>query len=246
MPPDTHIETLNADAERQPEAPKETGPTPEALGLAAADLGRRLVWLPGSHSSRFFSERYRALGRAIRPVLRHFHGPPPKNTVGDDFRWLNDNLRLLHADLRSTKEGFKLVRKLPHVRTPDGAIAPRVVALAAGFLATCGYDFSENSLVNYVQAFQQSTVLRMIELWALVPALKLVLLEEIAARGSKVASDPTGSYGAGVCVRSLRDIGHISWKNVLEPMVLFDRVLRQDPAGAYAGTGFLKRGFFPP
>ena len=34
------------------------------------------------------------------------------------------------------KEGFKLVRKLPHVRTPDGAIAPRVVALAAGYLAT--------------------------------------------------------------------------------------------------------------
>jgi len=244
MPPDTHIEMLNAEAERQPEPSKETGPNLEALSLAAADLGRRLVWLPGTHSSRFFSERYRALGRAIRPVLRHFHGPPPKNTVGDDFRWLNDNLRLLHGDLRSTKEGFKRVRKLPHVRTPDGAVAPRVVALAAGFLATSGYDFSESSLVAYVQAFQQSTVLRMIELWALVPALKLVLLEEIAARGSKVAEDPEGSYGAGVCVRSLRDIGHISWKSVLEPMVLFDRVLRQDPAGAYARMDFESRDLY--
>jgi len=244
MPPDTHIEMLNAEAERQPEPSKETGPNLEALSLAAADLGRRLVWLPGTHSSRFFSERYRALSRAIRPVLRHFHGPPPKNSVGDDFRWLNDNLRLLHGDLRSTKEGFKRVRKLPHVRTPDGAVAPRVVALAAGFLATCGYDFSESALVAYVQAFQQSTVLRMIELWALVPALKLVLLEEIAARGSKVAQDSEGSYGAGVCVRSLRDIGHISWKSVVEPMVLFDRVLRQDPAGAYARMDFESRDLY--
>ena len=84
----------------------------------------------------------------------------------------------------------------------------------------------------------------MIELWALVPALKLVLLEEIAARGSKVASDAGGSYGAGVCVRSLRDIGHISWKNVLEPMVLFDRVLRQDPAGAYARMDFDSRDLY--
>ena len=142
------------------------------------------------------------------------------------------------------KEGFKLVRKLPHVRTPDGAVAPRVVALAAGFLAARGYDFSESSLVTYVQAFQQSTVLRMVELWALVPALKLVLLEEIAARGSKVAADVGGSYGAGVCVRSLRDIGHISWKNVLEPMVLFDRVLRQDPAGAYARMDFDSRDLY--
>ncbi len=76
-------------------------------------------------------------------MLRDFHGPPPKSAVGDDSRWLNDNLRLLHADLRGTKEGFKLVRKLPHVRTPDGAVTPRMVALAAGYLATRGYDFSE-------------------------------------------------------------------------------------------------------
>ena len=61
MPPDTHIEMLSAEAERQPEPPKEAGPNLEALGAAAADLGRRLVWLPGTHSSRFFSERYRAL-----------------------------------------------------------------------------------------------------------------------------------------------------------------------------------------
>src|SRR6202795_1510167 len=206
MPPDTHIEMLNAEAERQPEPSKETGPNLEALSLAAADLGRRLVWLPGTRSSRFFSERSRALGRAIKPVLRHFHGPPPKNAVGDDFRWLNDNLRLLHGDLRSTREGFKLVRKLPHVRTPDGAVAPRVVALAAGYLAATGYEFSEKTLNGYVQAFQQSTPLRLHELWALVPALKLVLLEEIAARGSKLTADPEGSYGVGVCVRSLRDI----------------------------------------
>ena len=238
MPPDTHIEMLNAEAERLPEPPKEAGPNLEALGAAAADLGRRLVWLPGTHSARFFSERYRALRRAIRPVLRAFQGSVPTTVVGDDFRWLNDNLRLVHADLRGTKDGFKLVRKLPHVRTPDGAIAPRVVALAAGYLATTSYEFSVNSLNAYVQAFQQSTVLRMVELWALVPALKLVLLEEIAARGSKVAADPAGSYGAGICVRSLRDIGQTSWKEVLEPLVLFDRILRQDPAGAYAAHGF--------
>ena len=164
--------------------------------------------------------------------------------MGDDFRWLNDNLRLVHADLRGTKDGFKLVRKLPHVRTPDGAIAPRVVALAAGYLATTSYEFSVNSLNAYVQAFQQSTVLRMVELWALVPALKLVLLEEIAARGSKVAADPAGSYGAGVCVRSLRDIGQTSWKEVIEPLVLFDRILRQDPAGAYARMDFESRDLY--
>ncbi len=244
MPPDTHIETLGADADRQPELPKEPGPNLEALSSAAADLGRRLVWLPDTRSPRSFFERYRALTRAIRPVLRAFHRPAPKETVGDDFRWLNDNLRLVHSDLRGTKDGFKLVRKLPHVRTPDGATAPRVVALAAGYLSTSGYDFTQSGLVAYVQAFQQNTPLRVVELWALVPALKLVLLEEIAARGSKVPDDPGGSYGVGICVRSLRDIGHTSWKELLEPMVLFDRILRQDPAGAYGRMDFDSRDLY--
>jgi hypothetical protein len=244
MPQDTHIDMLNAEAERLPEPPLEAEPDLTALGVAAADLGRRLVWLPGTHSSRYFSERYNALRRALKPVLATFRGPLPKKPVGDDFRWVFDNLRLLHSDLRGMKEGFKLVRKIPHVRTPDGAVAPRVVALAAGYLAATGYEFSEKTLNGYVQAFQQSTPLRLHELWALVPALKLVLLEEIAARGSKLTADPEGSYGVGVCVRSLRDISQAGWKDVLEPFILFDRILREDPAGAYPRMDFESRDLY--
>ncbi len=244
MPPDTHIEMLAADAERLPELPKETAADLDALGAAAADLGRRLVWLPGTHSYRFFSERHRALRQALKSVLTAFRGPLPKKPIGDDFRWLYDNLRLLHSDLRGLKEGFKLVRKLPHVRTPDGAVTPRVLALAAGFLPATGYEFSERSLNGYVQAFQQSTTLKLHELWALVPALKLVLLEEIAARGSKVVADPESSYGVGVCVRSLREISQTGWKEVLEPLILFDRVLREDPAGAYPRMDFESRDLY--
>src|SRR5438552_9238297 len=143
MPQDTRIEMLNSDAERTPEPPIEAGPDLDALAAAAADLGRRLVWLPGTHTARHFSERNNALRAALRPVLASFRGPLPKRPVGDDYRWVYDNLRLLHSDLRGMKEGFKLVRKIPHVRTPDGAITPRVIALAAGYLAAAGYDFSE-------------------------------------------------------------------------------------------------------
>ena len=156
MPPDTHIEMLSADAERLPEPPKEAAPDLDALGAAAADLGRRLVWLPGTHPSRFFSERHRALRRALRQVLTAFRGPLPKKPIGDDFRWLYDNLRLLHSDLRSLKEGFSLVRKLPHVRTPDGAITPRVLALAAGFLAAVGYEFRQESLSGMCRPFRRT------------------------------------------------------------------------------------------
>jgi hypothetical protein len=102
MPPDTHIEMLSADAERLPELPQEAAPDLGALGAAAADLGRRLVWLPGTRSSRFFSERHRALRQALKPVFATFRAPLPKKPAGDDFRWLYDNLRLVHSDLRGT------------------------------------------------------------------------------------------------------------------------------------------------
>ena len=88
---------------------------------------------------------------------------------------------------------------------PTAALAPRVAAVAAGFLAATGYEFSESSFSSYVQAFQQGTVLKMVELWALVPALKLVLLEEIAARGSKVIADPGGLvWSRRLCTQSPR------------------------------------------
>ena len=65
-----------------PEPPKEAGPNLEALGAAAADLGRRLVWLPGTRSSRFFSERYRAL------TPRHQTGPAGFSwSAAEERRW---------------------------------------------------------------------------------------------------------------------------------------------------------------
>ena len=244
MPQDTHIEMLSADAERVPEMPKEAAPDLEALNAAAADLGRRLVWLPETRTASYFLDRYGALRRALKPVLAAFRGALPKKPVGDDFRWVYDNLRLLHSDLRSVKEGFKRVRRLPHVRTPDGAITPRVVAVAAGYLAASGYEFNDRSLSGYIRAFQQSSALRLHELWALVPALKLVLLEEVVARGSKVTADHEGSYGVGVCVRSLREISQTGWKDVLESLIVFDRVLREDPADAYPRMDFESRDLY--
>jgi len=50
----------------------------------------------------------------------------------------------------------------------------------------------------------------------LVPVLKLILLEQVVARGKYVLKDPRdGSHGAGICMRSLRDIGQTTWKDVL-------------------------------
>ena len=52
------------------------------------------------------------------------------------------------------------------------------------------------SFSAYVLAFQKITVLKMAELWMLIPAMKLVLLEQVAARGHRLAE---GSIRFGEC-----------------------------------------------
>jgi hypothetical protein len=157
---------------------------------------------------------------------------------------LHDNIRLLEAESEDIREAFKVPHKLPHVRAHHGVVIPRIAAVAEDFLDAAAYQFTEPDFAAYIQAFQGITVLKMEELWTLVSVLKLVLLEQIAARSGRLIKDPTGSFAVDVLVRSLRDVGQASWKQVIEPLILFDHILREDPAGAYPRMDFESRALY--
>jgi cyclic beta-1,2-glucan synthetase len=239
MPESAHLELASANA-GGPRPRREMAPDMEALRASAAELAHDLAWLPGQPSSRPFRNRCRNLSHALKPLLIALESPPPR-TISNDFRWLYDNARLLEAEQEDVRETFEVPHNAPHVRAPDGTVVPRIGALAEDFLAASGHQFGEPSFAAYIRAFQEVTVLKMVELWTLVPVLKLVLLERIAANGGHLLKDPTGSYGIDLLVRSLRDIAQTSWKDVIEPLILFDRVLREDPAGAYPQMDFDSR-----
>jgi cyclic beta-1,2-glucan synthetase len=240
MPQDTQLEMHNPQAEH-PVTGVETGSNDRALRASATLLAQNLSWVPSESRSQVFLARCRELSKALGPVLRALDTPLPGAAISDDSRWLYDNVHLIVSELDGAAETFKLRRKIPHVRTQSGTIAPRIGSLAEAFFSATAYRFSRETFVSYLEAFQQQTVLKMKELWALIPTLKLVLLEEIAGRGAKVIANPSGSYDVGVCIRSLRDVSQVLWKDVLEPLILFDAVLRQDPAGAYPRMDFDSR-----
>lgn len=243
MPQDTHLET---DQETAHPSGSLREPAMESSRLRADALGlaKRLAWSPGTRSSPYFSRRCTALAREMRPVLASLHGPRPKTEVSDDFCWLHDNVRLFYTELNEATHAFKRLKKLPHVRTPQGKIVPRIAAIADGFLNTAEHRFTTQAFADYVDAYQNETVLNVKELWALIPALKIVLLEQIAVRGSQVLHEVSSSRGIGVCVKSLRDVAQSSWKDVIEPLIRFDRMLRNDPAGAYAEMDYESREFY--
>src|ERR1700722_8380296 len=202
MPQSAHLDLGNVEAEGPRPFSNEIEPNMRELSCRAQELARNLAWLPGQHTSRPLWNRYRKLARVLEPLLRKLEAPAPK-TVSEDFRWLYDNLRLIETELEDAREAFKRPKKLPHVRTQNDTVIPRVAAIADDLLAAAEYRFEQPGFTAYVQAFQEATALKMVELWTLVSMLKLCLLEQIAARGRRQLQDPAGSCGLEVLIRSL-------------------------------------------
>jgi cyclic beta-1,2-glucan synthetase len=244
MPQNTHLEMIGSDSQRLPEL------TPgvenlELLRAKARELATRLQTIPAPTSSHIFAERCKAVSAEFKPLLAALDSPPAETTGSDDLRWLYENVRLLHAELEITAGDLKRLTKVPQVRTADGEIVARISIIAEVFLAVTAYQFDEQKLTSFIKAFQETTVLELRELWALATTLKLLVLERIADLSFHfVHGRRTEAPGVGHCVRSLREIAQTTWKEVLDPLILFDRVLREDPAGCYAHMDFESRDLY--
>jgi cyclic beta-1,2-glucan synthetase len=238
-----HLELASVEADGLGPATREMEPDTKAVCLSAAQLAGNLAWVPGQRESHYFRDRCRILSHAFKPLLAALESPLA-TTPPDDLRLVRENVLLLESELQDTCEVLKGVLKTPHVHTPSGAVVPRIAALAEDYLAAAAYQFREASFTDYIQAFQEITVLDMSELWTLVPVLTLVLLEQIAERGHALLQDPSGSYGIQELICSLRGIRQTSWKVLIEPLILFDHILRQDPAGAYSRMDYESRDLY--
>ena len=244
MPQNTHIEMAEAGAAHAQEAQRQAATDFPALCKNAEEVSRRLAWNPSVHASGFFSTRWKVMAASLRPVLEKVERRSRKLPESDDLRWLRENLLLLWAEFWNTRNAFKKLRRLPHVLTPRGTTIPRAAAVTEAYLYAAEFNFTEASFTAYLSAFQESTTLKLRELWSLVPAMELALLEQIVARTRNVFDEMQPSQSIGVCVRSLIELNQLQWKEVLEAQIVFDRTLRQDPAGAYSRMDFESRNFY--
>ena len=243
MPENTHIETIENVAERVPEGASEAGASLDQVRRNAEEVSKLLAWNPSVHTSHFYSARWNAMAAVLRPALEEVNDTPRKPSEPDDLRWLRENAVLLWAELWNTRNAFKLLSRLPHVRTPSGSTIPRAAAVAEAYLHAVEFEFGEASFLAYLDAFQKTTVLKFRELWTLPPSMELVLLEQIAIRARKFL-DTSEPASVGICIRSLRELNQLHWKDVLEQQITFDLLLQQDPAGAYPKMDFDSRNLY--
>jgi cyclic beta-1,2-glucan synthetase len=233
--------TTEAEEFRLPPGDKE--PETQNLRSSAAQLAGSLTWVPGKRDSSVWGDRCRTLSSVFRPLFGAVESESAKNLSGD-FRLFHQAAFLLEAELKDICGNPQPPAYLPQVRRRSGEIVPRIVAIAEDYLASAAYQFNEAGFTVYVQAFQETEALKMAELWSLIPVLKLVLLEKIGESGRHLLQDPAGSYSIRNEVRSLQDIKQTTWKAVIEPLILFDQVLRQDPAGAYSRMDYESRDLY--
>ncbi len=237
---DLLVETVNRMAPAAIESPEDD----QALTTRAREWARSLSWLPSVRESEYVPGKFERLNRRLEKLLNEAEADAPGGTkLSEDRQWLHDNARLVRLAQKELQEAASTLRRTPQVRTPDKVTKPRVVAVAEDFLATVDYRYSDHSFSAYVEGFQKISVLNMGELSLVVPSLKLALLEEIARRGD-AALRSTEPQRIGVLIDSLRNAIEAPWKELLEPLIVFDKVLQQDTSEAYARSDFQTRELY--
>jgi hypothetical protein len=232
MPQNPHVELAEA-SERFFGSVGQDGAHDAALIVArAAACARSLVWLPDVRAPRGFAERLQMLARELGKLVAVLEKP---SETGDSEEWscLRDNVHLLRSMAARLPEAERTLASLPNVVADNGQVGPRVIAIAEDLFSSLANRFVDSDVSTYLRAFQGVTVLPLKELQALPAAFNAVLLERIATLSRLLMANKEAA-GTRICIHSLREIAQAPWRELLEPLIVFDQVLRQDPAGAYA------------
>ncbi|MDE3186448.1 MAG: glycosyl transferase [Acidobacteriota bacterium] len=163
----------------------------------------------------------------------------PRSAVLD----LQSNFRLLRAAVVGVSENPRDTARLPRIDLPPRGEEPRIAGAAALYLRAVEGTFSATTFSTFIQELQTNDPLTVNELWNLPAFLQFVLLELLLGEAGALlySHDPAAAVQTQVHLKSLRSIGHTDWSALIEPLIIFDETLRQDPAGAYASMDFESR-----
>ena len=195
--------------------------------------------------------RAAAAKAALDTLVRSLNAlPEPTGEEGaaDPLLVLRENPRLLRSALNEIISGRRVLARLPRLAPNAGSTEdsglPRIASVAAGYFHATGHAWDAEAFALYLEEAQQREPLALQELWSLSSMMKFHLMERAVSEGKAVlaAGIPRGLNPViQRCIKSLRELGYADWTIVGEPHILFDRVLREDPAGAYARMDFDSR-----
>ncbi len=170
-------------------------------------------------------------------------------SVGDSDSALLDlraNSRMLRSAVRGIADRPRIVSRLPRVVLPAQKDEPRAASVATLYLRAAGGDFSATGFRAFLHALQEHEPLTLDELWNISLFLKFVLLEALLDDARILMRSPDSASASSVSARikSLVAVGYTDWTFLIEPLIVFDATLRQDPAQTYAAMDFNSRELY--
>jgi len=233
--------------------PQPDGNVYERIGCAAREANGWDVVMRPEGSGRF-PERV----RTARAALRQLEAAIAEFTKGQTseaaqasplwraMREVQSTPRLLRSAIHAVSDRPKIVAQLPRVLLNERPVEPRVAAAAAIYLRAVNGEFSADTFRSFVRSCQEHEPFNVDELWNIVAFLRFVLLEWLIARTQALlhSLDARAAEVLPIWLKSLRAITNADLVFLIEPLIVFDALLKQDPAGAYTRMDFESRELY--
>jgi cyclic beta-1,2-glucan synthetase len=182
------------------------------------------------------SERLKHLKVRLAAILNTCHKTASLQELTPELELL-ESTRMLESALLVGDDTNATFAALPHVRIGSDEALPRTVNLTEGYLSAAAGIWSPESLTVYVQEAQRRDALLLDEITILPQALKLAQLEYILDRAEEAfLTGPLPSIEQSpfsAILHSMRRLNQFEWQTVLEPLIAFNTILREDPSGVF-------------
>ena len=229
----------------------------DPIGLAACDVSVRhlLHGLTSGPAALPIWEALPALKLWLDKAIAAAGVAGPQNTSAAE--WLLDNDFQVQRAIRQVGEDLPLqfYKRLPAVVEEDGAAGlPRTYFLAHELLHATHLQLGMNSVVNFVERYQDYNPLTIAELWAFPCMLRLACMELLVSAFARLFSDVPSPFtvGPGVGISATGDdtecvsraianlvvIATIQWKDFFDVTSRVEAMLQRDPAGTYPAMEF--------
>jgi cyclic beta-1,2-glucan synthetase len=197
------------------------------FGQHGRSLGEaQLARVRAPRSAAFFPRLHQNI-RVLREA-QHYIGLQERigHHVSPAGEWLLDNFHLVVAQIKEIHDGLprRYFRDLPVLVDAHLAGLPRVYGVAWAFVAHTDSAFDDDLLVEFLNAYQQTSELNLGELWALPTTLRVVLVENLRRLSERVAADKAARELANLwCDRLEREEGgHSPEESGVDAQGMFD------------------------
>jgi len=217
--------------------PERPSVSDDELRAGADALVSQWKLLPANTSAKGLAVRLKSLGTRLKDRLAAAKAIANTKELTPQLELL-ESTRMFEAALIAADAASATFAGLPLIQLSDGSDLPRVMNLVEGYLAAAKGIWSAESLAVYAAQAQKLDPLKLEEVRVIPQALKVAQLEYILDRADEAfAAGPMPAIEQSpfsAPIHSLRRLNQFEWRNLLESLIAFDAILRQDPTGVFA------------